>query len=66
MLRRHLDLPIGVGFAIRDAATARAVAAPADAVIVGSALVDLAERVSASSNPLTEFLREIRAAIDEA
>ena len=64
VLRRHLDLPIGVGFAIRDAATARAIASIADAVVVGSAVVELAERISDSSNPLVPFMREIRAAID--
>lgn len=38
-IRSHTTLPLGVGFGIHDAASARAVAAVADAVIVGSALV---------------------------
>lgn len=38
-LRRHTALPLGVGFGIRDAASAASIAAVADAVVVGSALV---------------------------
>jgi tryptophan synthase alpha chain len=38
-LRSHIQLPIGVGFGIRDAQTARAVAHLSDAVVIGSRLV---------------------------
>ena len=38
--RRHISLPLGVGFGIRDAATAQAVAQMSDAVIVGSWLLE--------------------------
>jgi tryptophan synthase alpha chain len=38
-LREHTDLPIGVGFGIRDAESAVRIASVADAVVVGSALV---------------------------
>ena len=40
-IRKQSQLPIGVGFGIRDAATAASLAGIADAVIVGSALVDM-------------------------
>ena len=40
-IRTHVKLPLGVGFGIRDAATAQAVARSADAVVIGSALVQL-------------------------
>ena len=39
-IRRHSDLPVAVGFGIKDADSARAVAAVADGVVVGSALVN--------------------------
>ncbi len=39
-IKRHTPLPVAVGFGVRDAARARAVAQDADAVVVGSALVD--------------------------
>lgn len=38
-IRAHTDLPLGVGFGIKDPTTAAAIAAVADAVVVGSALV---------------------------
>ena len=43
MVRKHCDLPVGVGFGIRDAATAEAVARIADAVVVGSRIVNQIE-----------------------
>jgi tryptophan synthase alpha chain len=38
-IRRHVTLPVGVGFGIRDAASAVAIAAHADAVVIGSRLI---------------------------
>lgn len=43
-IRRHTDLPIAVGFGIREPAQAAEIARHADAVVVGSALVDLVAR----------------------
>jgi len=40
LIRRHTQVPIGVGFGIRDAASARAVARVADAVVIGSRLIE--------------------------
>jgi tryptophan synthase alpha chain len=40
-IKRHTALPVAVGFGVRDAARARAIARDADAVVVGSALVDV-------------------------
>jgi tryptophan synthase alpha chain len=39
-IKRHTNLPVAVGFGVRTAAHARAIAATADGVVVGSALVD--------------------------
>lgn len=38
-IRRYVDLPVGVGFGIRDAASAQAIAAHADAVVIGTRLI---------------------------
>ncbi|CAG0979914.1 tryptophan synthase alpha chain [Burkholderiales bacterium] len=38
-IRRHVTLPVGVGFGIRDVASAQAVAAYADAVVIGSRVI---------------------------
>lgn len=45
-LKGQTDLPVGVGFGIRDAETAGKMAAFADAVVVGSALVQAIEAVA--------------------
>ena len=65
-IRQHVSIPVGVGFGIRDGATARAVANVSDAVVIGSALVQLLEtepreRVAATAG---RFAAGIRAAMD--
>jgi tryptophan synthase alpha chain len=69
-IRAQIALPVGVGFGIKDAPTAAAVARVADAVIVGSAIVGrietLAEQGRSEAIPaeVGAFLAELRAAID--
>ena len=65
-IRACVSVPVGVGFGIRDAESARAVARVADAVVIGSRLVQLIEqeprdRVAATG---ARFIAEIRAALD--
>jgi len=43
-IKNHTNLPVAVGFGVRDAASARAIAGSADGVVVGSALVDLVRK----------------------
>ena len=45
-IRAHVQVPVGVGFGIRDAATARAVGAVADAVVIGTRLIQMCIRDS--------------------
>ncbi len=40
-IKRHTRLPVAVGFGVKDAASARAIAQGADGVVVGSALIDV-------------------------
>ena len=42
-IRRHVSVPVGVGFGIRDAATAQTVGRVADAVVIGSRIIQLLE-----------------------
>ncbi len=65
-IRRHTDLPVGVGFGVRDAATARAIAAFADAVVIGSRLVQEVENSTEDnvSSRLGRLVAELRRAID--
>ncbi len=43
-IKQILDIPIGVGFGVKDAKTAKEIAKTADAVIVGSKIVSIIER----------------------
>jgi len=45
-IRQHTGLPVGVGFGIRDAATAGKIAQVADAVVVGSRIIEEIEKSS--------------------
>ena len=69
-IRAHTRLPVGVGFGIGSPEAAAGVAALADAVIVGSALVRRMEEFAAQPDKiLTEvpaFLAQLRAAMDRA
>lgn len=66
-IREHVKVPLGVGFGIRDAATAKALSAMCDAVVIGSRLVQLLEaepreRVAAAGR---DFMASIREALDQ-
>ncbi len=67
-IRGFSDLPIGVGFGIKDAKSAAAVAAQADGVVVGSVLVDriaqLQGEPAAIPAALTGILQAMRQAMD--
>ena len=65
-IRAQVNVPVGVGFGIRDAETARAVGRAADAVVIGSKIIQLIEdqpheRVGIVA---ADFLRGIRNALD--
>jgi len=65
-IRAHVSVPVGVGFGIRDAETAKAVAAISDAVVIGSRLVQLLETQTRDNvaPAAAAFIAEIRAALD--
>lgn len=67
-IREYTDLPIGVGFGIRDAESAAKIAKISDAVIVGSALVQRVEKVEHDklAKNLSNFLKKLRKAMDDA
>jgi len=48
-IRRHVKVPVGVGFGIRDAESARRVAQAADAVVVGTRLIENIEEAVAAA-----------------
>lgn len=71
-IKAHVKVPVGVGFGIRDAATAQAVARVSDGVVIGSALVQLLERCMLEKKSPQDTVRaaaawlaDIRRALDE-
>ncbi|WP_353153845.1 tryptophan synthase subunit alpha [Herminiimonas fonticola] len=66
-IRKHVKLPIGVGFGIRDAATAKAVAAVSDAVVIGSRIIQEMENTPHDQvvEKVQTFIAGIRKALDE-
>ena len=66
MCIRDRHIPVGVGFGIRDAATATAVGRVADAVVIGSRIIQLLEAAPAGQEVAAAhaFLAGIRQALD--
>ena len=67
MIRAASSLPIGVGFGIRDAESAKRVGREADAVVIGSRIIQEIESAgpAAAVEQVKRFLRPIRLAMDE-
>ena len=51
-MKNYIKLPVGVGFGIKNAETAKQVSENADAVIVGSALVSIVEQLSGDKDKM--------------
>ena len=66
-IREKVGMPVGVGFGIRDAASAARIASVADAVVIGSKIIETIEQSPAgeASARVTTFLREVRTAMDK-
>jgi len=65
-IREHVSVPVGVGFGIRDAATAKAISQVADAVVIGSKIIQLIDQQPREQvvPVVREFLTGIRSALD--
>lgn len=65
-IRRETNLPVGVGFGIRDGATAKAICGFADAAIIGTRVIQEMEGAAPAETPekVREFLRGVRRAMD--
>jgi tryptophan synthase alpha chain len=64
-IRKHTKIPVGVGFGIRDGATAQRIARVADAVVIGSKFV---QEIAAAKDPAAragELTAEFRRAMDQ-
>ena len=67
LIREKTGLPVGVGFGIRDAATAARIAAIADAVVVGSRIIEEIEKSTAETAcaNVKTLVADIRRGVDE-
>jgi tryptophan synthase alpha chain len=64
-IRARTSVPVGVGFGIRDGETARRVSRIADAVVIGSRIVqEMADHADAAPERAAAVLREFREAMD--
>jgi len=66
-IRQQTGLPVGVGFGIRDASTASRIAAIADAVVVGSRIIEEIEKstVETACTNVRALVADIRRGVDE-
>ncbi|MFZ2268414.1 MAG: tryptophan synthase subunit alpha [Azonexus sp.] len=67
LIREKTGLPVGVGFGIRDAATAARIAGIADAVVVGSRIIEEIEKstVETACAKVKALVADIRRGVDE-
>ncbi len=65
-IRGHVQIPVGVGFGIRDAQSACAVAKVADAVVIGSKIIQLIDEQTSGKaiQVAADFITDVRSALD--
>lgn len=65
-IQKHTNLPIAVGFGVRDAKTANEVASVSDAVVIGSRIVNEIENADSETliTKVNSLMTEIKSAID--
>lgn len=65
-IKKHVKVPVGVGFGIRDGATAKAISSVSDAVVIGSRIIQELENTSQDNavEAVQTFIAGIRVAMD--
>ncbi|MFZ6817673.1 tryptophan synthase subunit alpha [Undibacterium sp. Ji22W] len=65
-IKRYVNVPVGVGFGIRDGATAKAIASVSDAVVIGSRIIQELENTPREQAvaAVQSFITGIRSALD--
>jgi tryptophan synthase alpha chain len=66
-IKKQINVPVGVGFGIRDAQTAKAIASVSDAVVIGSRIIQELENTPRDQavQAVQSFIAGIRQALDE-
>ena len=65
-IKKHVNVPVGVGFGIRDGATAKAISSVSDAVVIGSRIIQELENTPREQAvaAVQSFVTGIRSALD--
>jgi tryptophan synthase alpha chain len=65
-IKKHVNVPVGVGFGIRDGATAKAISSVSDAVVIGSRIIQELENTPREQAvaAVQSFVTGIRNALD--
>lgn len=65
-IKKYVNVPVGVGFGIRDGATAKAIASVSDAVVIGSRIIQELENTPREQAvaAVQSFITEIRSTLD--
>jgi len=65
-IKKHVKVPVGVGFGIRDGATAKAIASVSDAVVIGSRIIQELENTTPENGvaAVKSFISGVRQALD--
>lgn len=66
VIKKHVSIPVGVGFGIRDGETAKAIGSLSDGVVIGSRLIQVLENAEKNQeeSDLEAFVADIRKALD--
>jgi tryptophan synthase alpha chain len=66
-IKKHVNVPVGVGFGIRDGVTAKAISSVSDAVVIGSRIIQELENTPREQavSAVRQFMSEIRQALDD-
>ena len=69
IIKKNIKLPLAVGFGIKDAETAKVLSKEADAIVIGSAIVNIIENEQGNNtktnNDIMHLMNPIRLKLDE-
>ena len=69
-IKKAVNLPLAVGFGIKDAETAKSLSEDADAIVIGSAIVKIIEQDQNDkikiNNGIMDLMKPIRSSLDES
>ena len=69
MIKKEINLPLAVGFGIKDANTAKVLSKDADGIVIGSAIVNIIEKEQnnkiKANNDIMKLMSPIRSKLDE-